>query len=223
MLEQDWGLPPPSGPGADLPHTSHHSTVCRASALCRASEANDRLPWRAFHGFEYCMGLCTGSKEPAWGSLSPSLCPSPTCTVSLKINTLPHTTKATKNGKCPLAAYIYTEADVWVTGWCACDSLFLVLLTFYVDLIQASLQLPTFLVRKPGRRQNTKATKDSKSLLPKMFSGTVVPRFGNLNNQLKLNTDIDTHTDRHTCTCTLGCQYFYSGKHSHLKNSFHYT
>ncbi|VFV31388.1 Hypothetical predicted protein [Lynx pardinus] len=37
------------------------------------------------HGIEPWVGLCTGSTEPAWGFLSPSLslCPSPTCIHSL--------------------------------------------------------------------------------------------------------------------------------------------
>ena len=30
--------------------------------------------------FEPHMGLRSGSTEPAWDSLSPSVCPSPTCT-----------------------------------------------------------------------------------------------------------------------------------------------
>ena len=40
------------------------------------------------HEFEPHIGFCADSVEPAWDSLSPSLCPSPTCTVSvsLKIN-----------------------------------------------------------------------------------------------------------------------------------------
>ena len=39
--------------------------------------------------FEPHMGLCTDSMEPAWDSLSPSLCPSSAhaLAVSLKINT----------------------------------------------------------------------------------------------------------------------------------------
>ena len=38
--------------------------------------------------FEPLVGLCPGSVEPAWDSLSPSLCPSCSCavSVSLKIN-----------------------------------------------------------------------------------------------------------------------------------------
>ena len=27
------------------------------------------------HGFEACIGLCTDGMEPAWDSVSPSLCP----------------------------------------------------------------------------------------------------------------------------------------------------
>ena len=36
--------------------------------------------------FEPCIGLFTDSVEPAWESVTPSLCPSPT--LSLKINKL---------------------------------------------------------------------------------------------------------------------------------------
>ena len=36
--------------------------------------------------FEPCIGLFTDSAEPAWESVTPSLCPSPT--LSLKINKL---------------------------------------------------------------------------------------------------------------------------------------
>ena len=40
------------------------------------------------HALEPQVGLCTDSEEPAQDSLSPDLCPSPTCAVSgsLKIN-----------------------------------------------------------------------------------------------------------------------------------------
>ena len=39
---------------------------------------------RPVREFEPCIGLCTDSAEPAWESVTPSLCPSPT--LSLKIN-----------------------------------------------------------------------------------------------------------------------------------------
>ena len=52
-----------------------------------------------FRGFKPCIGLCAGSMEPAWDSLSLSLslCPTPTHAVSvcLKINKL----KCVRNGK----------------------------------------------------------------------------------------------------------------------------
>ena len=32
--------------------------------------------------FEPCIGLCTDDTERAWDSVSPSLCPSPTCALS---------------------------------------------------------------------------------------------------------------------------------------------
>ena len=35
------------------------------------------------HEFEPCVGLCTDSMEPAWGSLSPSLSDTPLLTISL--------------------------------------------------------------------------------------------------------------------------------------------
>ena len=38
------------------------------------------------HGFELCIGFCAGHAEPAWGSLSLSLCPSPICTRSLSLS-----------------------------------------------------------------------------------------------------------------------------------------
>ena len=33
--------------------------------------------------FEPCMELCPDGMEPAWDSVSPSLCPTPTCACSL--------------------------------------------------------------------------------------------------------------------------------------------
>ena len=51
---------------------------------------------------------------------------------------------------------------------------------------------------------------DSNSFLPKSFSGAVVPRFGDLNNQLK-------HEHRHM---HLFANILF-GKHTHLKNAFH--
>ena len=38
------------------------------------------------HGFETRLGLCADSSEPAWDSVSLSLCLSPACSLSLKIN-----------------------------------------------------------------------------------------------------------------------------------------
>ena len=38
------------------------------------------------HRFKFCIGLCTDSVEPAWDSVSLPFCPSPTCSLSLKIN-----------------------------------------------------------------------------------------------------------------------------------------
>ena len=38
-------------------------------------------------GIKPRVGLCTDSAEPAWGSLSLSLCPSPACALSLSLKT----------------------------------------------------------------------------------------------------------------------------------------
>lgn len=79
----------------------------------------------------------------------------------------------------------------------------MVSLIFYFGLTQASLQMPTIhnYVRKSGRRQNTRSTMDANSLLPKTFSGKVVPRFGDFSNQLKLNKNC-----KEAGTHTFGCQ-----------------
>lgn len=92
-------------------------------------------------------------------------------------------------------------------GLQAWDSPFLVSLTFYFGLIQASLQLPTLYnhTRKWGRRQNTRTTMDANSLLPETFPGAAVPRFRNFKNQIK-------HTHIHT-----QLPIFYA-KHSYSKN-----
>ena len=37
------------------------------------------------HGLKPPIGLCIDSVEPAWNSLSTSLCPSPTCAVSVSL------------------------------------------------------------------------------------------------------------------------------------------
>ena len=37
------------------------------------------------HGIKLHVELCTDNVEPAWDSLSPSLCPSPTGTLSLSL------------------------------------------------------------------------------------------------------------------------------------------
>lgn len=59
---------------------------------------------------------------------------------------------------------------------------------------------------------------DSNSLLPKTFSGAVVPRFEDLNNQLKLNTDTDTQRHRHTQAFV--CHYFIPASTSTQKMYF---
>ena len=62
-----------------------HPDGCRLSIWLLVS-AQVMIAW--FHEFKPHIRLCAGSGVPAWDSLSPSLCPSPTCTVSvsLKIN-----------------------------------------------------------------------------------------------------------------------------------------